>query len=212
MYCAIAINILEGIEIIAQDPDGYTDKLRITAFTLVLLVIHTTFIVAETSTPTKFIKEFDGYMSVCQRVGWGPKKGCASVGHVIAFHAAIKSHLSNVPVNTIIKYEDVLLNKGKGYDPKTGIFTAPEDGVYFFEWTFITTKKSSVYIEAVVDGVRKASTCVYHQQSNHVSTSGHLLYELKRGNKVWIRTFYITAGYMYADKYTYFSGYKISYF
>lgn len=48
--------------------------------------------------------------------------------NVIAFHANLKSHLNNVPVNSTIKFENVQLNKGNGYDPKTGIFTAPEDG------------------------------------------------------------------------------------
>ncbi|XP_061186963.1 uncharacterized protein LOC133195106 [Saccostrea echinata] len=165
---------------------------------------------AESSSPAEFMESINGYRSACKKLGWEPKQGCTSVGHVIAFHAAIKFRLRNVPVNTIIKFEDVLLNKGNGYDPKTGVFTAPEEGVYFFEWTFISTRKSTVYVEAVVDGARKASTCVNDQQSYHVSTSGHLLYELKKGNKVWIRTFYVKAGYMHADKYTYFSGYKIT--
>ncbi|XP_061186953.1 complement C1q-like protein 3 [Saccostrea echinata] len=164
------------------------------------------------SSPSGFIEDFNGYMDVCQHFGWEPKKGCSQIGQIIAFHAAIKSHLRNVPVNTTIKFDDVFLNKGNGYNPDTGVFTAPEDGVYFFEWTFISTRKSTVYVEAVVDGTRKASTCVNDQQSYHVSTSGHLLYELKKGNKVWIRTFFVTAGYMHADKYTYFSGYKISKF
>ncbi|XP_062615677.1 complement C1q-like protein 2 [Saccostrea cucullata] len=151
-------------------------------------------------------------MSVCQRFGWEPKKRCPSVGNVIAFHAAIKSHLSNVPVNTIMKFDEVLLNKGNGYDPKTGLFTAPEDGIYSFEWTYLSSKKSTVYLEAVVDGVRKASSCVNDQQSSHVSITGHLVYELKKGNKVWIRTFYVAAGYMYANLYTFFSGYKLGTF
>lgn len=135
--------------------------------------------------------------------------GCS--GAVVAFHAALKSHLRNVPVNTILKFEDVLLNKGNGYDPKTGVFTAPANGIYFFEWTFITTKGSTVYIEAVVDGVRKASICINAQTSHHTSSSGHLLYELKAGNKVWIKTFYVNAGFLYADKYTFFSGHRVKF-
>jgi hypothetical protein len=136
--------------------------------------------------------------------------GCFQNKRLIAFHAALKSHLRNVPVNTALKFEDILLNKGNGYDPKTGVFTAPENGVYSFQWTYITTKGSTAYLEAVVDGIRKASTCINYQASNHVSASGHLLYELKAGNKVWIRTFYRTVGYLHADKYTFFSGQKLN--
>ncbi|XP_061186954.1 complement C1q-like protein 3 [Saccostrea echinata] len=178
---------------------------------MLFVVLQTNFFVSETSSPSEFIKDFKGYMSACAEIGLKPKKGCSSTTPVIAFHAAIKSDLRNVPVNTIIKFDDVLLNKGNGFNPKTGVFTAPEDGVYFFQWTFISTRKSTVYVEAVVDGVRKASTSVNDQQSIHISTSGHLLYELKKGNKVWIRTLHVTAGYMHANKYTYFSGYRINY-
>jgi hypothetical protein len=128
---------------------------------------------------------------------------------VVAFHAALLSNLHNVPVNTILKYQDVLLNKGNGYDPNTGIFTAPTDGVYSFEWTFITSKGSTVYMEAVVNGVRKSITCVYTEASRHTSASGHLLYELKAGHKVWLRTAHFTAGYLHAEKYTFFSGHKL---
>ncbi|XP_062610850.1 complement C1q-like protein 2 isoform X1 [Saccostrea cucullata] len=166
---------------------------------------------ARSSSPSEFMESIDGYRSACKKLGPEPKEGCSSIGDVIAFHAAIKSHLSNVPVNTTIKFEDVLLNKGNGYDPPTGVFTAPEDGVYSFKWTFISSRKSTVYLEAVVDGASKAKICVNDQQSAHINTSGHLLYELKSGNKVWIRTFYVAAGYIHADNYTYFSGFKISY-
>lgn len=131
---------------------------------------------------------------------------------MIAFHAALKHILRNLPVKTTLKFDDVLLNKGNAYDPTTGVFTAPEDGVYSFEWTFLSIQKSSVYLEIVVDGVRKAITCINQQGSLHISSSGHLLYELKEGNKVWIRTSHVTAGYLHGNKYTFFSGQKLKSF
>lgn len=126
---------------------------------------------------------------------------------VIAFHASLKNHLSNVPVNTIIKFEKVHLNKGNGYDPATGVFTAPEDGVYSFAWSFISSKGDTVYLAAVVDNQVQAYACINQQKSNHISTSGHFINELKKGNKVWIKTWNVVATFMYADI---FSGYKIN--
>lgn len=134
--------------------------------------------------------------------------GCTD--SVIAFHASLKTHLRNVPVKTIIKFEKVHLNKGNDYDPATGVFTAPEDGVYSFAWSFITSKGGTVYLAAVVDNQVQANTCIYKQQSNHVNASGHLIVELKKGNKVWMETMYHSSTYIHAQNFTYFSGYKIN--
>lgn len=130
---------------------------------------------------------------------------------VIAFHARLgPGHLRNVPVNTTMKYGIVLLNKGEGYNPNTGIYTAPEDGVYSFAWSFLTFQGGTVYIAAVVDNVDKIHTCINNQQSVHINTSGHLLYELKKGNKVWIRTWHVPATSIHGGYYTYFSGSKLN--
>lgn len=40
---------------------------------------------------------------------------------------------------------------------------------------------------------------------------GYFIYELKKGNKVWIKIWYIVVIYMYVDKYLYFLGYKINF-
>lgn len=129
---------------------------------------------------------------------------------VIAFHASLKNHLSNVPVNTIIKFEKVQLNKGNGYDPATGVFIAPEDGVYSFAWSFITSKGGTVYLAAVVDNRVQANTCINNQMSNHVNASGHLIVELRKGKKVWLKTMFYSSTYIHAQNFTYFSGHIIN--
>lgn len=102
------------------------------------------------------------------------------------------------------------LNKCNGYDPSTWVFTAPEDGVYSFAWSFLSSTGGTVYIAAVVDNQVQANTCINEQKSTHINSSGHLIYELKKMNKVWIRTWWQAATYMYADNFSYFSGYQIS--
>lgn len=108
-----------------------------------------------------------------------------------------------------MKFENVQLNKGNGYDPKTGVFTAPEDGVYSFAWSILSKIGSTVYIAAVVDNVNHAFTCIDTQQSKYINSSGHLLYELKKGNKVWIKIWHTPTNYLHGGFYTYFSGSKI---
>lgn len=64
----------------------------------------------------------------------------------IAFNSVLSKTLTNVPKNHIIKFERVLVNEGNGYDPSTGKFTAPVDGVYFFSWTYHTNRGSVTYL------------------------------------------------------------------
>lgn len=99
---------------------------------------------------------------------------------VIAFHESLKNHLRNVPVKTIMKFEKVHLKNGNGYDPATGVFNAPEDGVYSLAWSFLSSKGGTVYLAAVVDDQVQAKTCINDQKSAHINTSGHLIYEQKK--------------------------------
>ncbi|XP_062599432.1 complement C1q-like protein 3 [Saccostrea cucullata] len=166
-----------------------------------VLMLTTSF--ADPSPPTAFLKDYDSYMKVCHRLN------CKQRKETIAFHANFKGHLKNVPVNTIIKFDNVQLNKGKGYDPTTGVFTAPEDGLYSFDWLFLAAKDGSVYLFAMVDGTIRVKTCIHKQQSVHISTTGHLVTELKKGSKVWIKTS-SEAKFIHGGLYNYFSGFKIN--
>jgi hypothetical protein len=113
-------------------------------------------------------------------------------------------------VDTVISFGDVILNQGGGYDPQTGIFTAPDDGLYSFTWAFLTKKGGTIYFSAMVDNETKVRSCVKNLQDDYISTSGHLLYDLKKGSQVWIQTFYLQATYVHANSYTYFSGHRIN--
>lgn len=176
---------------------------------LFLLCLYASIWCVQTTSPAQFMDDISGYRSACKKIGWEPKQDCTAY-NVIAFHANLKSNLNNLSPNTTMKFENVQLNKGNGYDPATGVFTAPEDGVYSFNWSLLSQRGGTVYIAAVVDNVDHVHTCINSQQSVHINTSGHLIYELKRGNKVWIRTWHVPATFIHGGYYTYFSGSKIN--
>jgi len=59
--------------------------------------------------------------------------------------------------NTSISFETTLLNEGKGFDPSSGIFTVPVNGIYHFQ--FITANDYDVlYLDVLlqVNGVTAA--------------------------------------------------------
>ena len=131
-------------------------------------------------------------------------------GKLIAFEANLQNTLQNLPLNTMLKFENVRLNYDGQYNPKHGIFTAPADGVYSFTWTFLSKYGRNVYDAAEVDNVVQVKSCIYKQTYYHMSMTGHLLTELKRGNKVWLQIIWIPAMYIHGDNYTYFSGYRFN--
>ena len=47
-----------------------------------------------------------------------------------AFTASLAGQPTLSGIKTILKFDNVILNRRGGYDPKTGIFTAPRTGLY----------------------------------------------------------------------------------
>ncbi|XP_045206985.2 uncharacterized protein LOC123559250 [Mercenaria mercenaria] len=76
----------------------------------------------------------------------------AAVGNV-AFSAYLTNTNSHTVIGQAIKFDQVLLNNGSGYNAYTGAFTAPVTGVYLFSFHFDTRKLT--FIRLVVNGVNQ---------------------------------------------------------
>lgn len=73
--------------------------------------------------------------------------------NVIAFYAYISAITPSITDQRTMVYDVVKTNNGNGYNPSTGVFIAPETGVYVFTWT-----------------IREASNC-YHSTQLMVNTA-----------------------------------------
>lgn len=131
---------------------------------------------ADQHTFNTFITNYARYQNICNKMGWEPKYGKSRIedcqGKAIVFHALLSKRLKNVPKDTIIKFENVEVNEGNGYNPTTGKFTAPVDGLYSFLWTY-HIPRSAVYLYGYVNGKIRAK--IGSVSSNWQNTSGATL-------------------------------------
>ena len=127
---------------------------------------------------------------------------------VVAYDARLTNDVNNLATNGRVIFGTVGLNEGNGYDPSTGIFTAPTEGIYVFDWTTLIQQGKYANTSLVVNGKIKSWNHCYDVTSKiYLACSKMTVVKLKRGDKVWIGVFSGKTS-IYA-KYTSFSGYKL---
>ena len=127
---------------------------------------------------------------------------------VVAFDVRLTKPIKNLAAKGRVIFGMVELNEGKGYDPLTGIFTAPASGIYVFDWTTLAEQGKTAYTSLVVNGKFTSWNHCRSDISNiYLSCSKMTVAKLKQGNKVWIGV-YTGSTNMY-EQFTSFSGYKL---
>ena len=112
-------------------------------------------------------------------------------------------------------WESVITNSGGGFFPETAEFICPEDGLYFFSMTAITTN-SYENIRADVQLMHGSEVLVSSSAYAHLgwgSTTQSAVIECSNGQRVWVRcrpditvcNLQGTTGYHFTS----FSGFKI---
>ena len=109
-----------------------------------------------------------------------------------------------------IKFNDVSFNIGGAYNPSTGKFTAPVDGLYLFSVSYLQRNGYRSYVRLMKDNTVYSDLHANHRNYDQLSKT--VLAMLKKGQTFWVR---LERNGVYAvygrGRYTTFGGYLISY-
>ena len=107
----------------------------------------------------------------------------------------------------MVKFEDVRVNRGQGYDPSTGVFTAPRKGLYHIACMILEGRGNSVHYQ-----LNKNVACYtngFAVKGSNTSSTISSLVEMKKGDRVFINHDTSTSEQIYGDHYSAFSGYFV---
>lgn len=115
----------------------------------------------------------------------------------VAFSAYLTATNSHTVVGQAIKFDQVLLNDGHGYNKYTGAFTAPLSGVYLF--TFHVDARKLTFVRLVVNGVNQVDAVVNSHtnvESRHAQSMGGntAIVHVGHGEAVLVETFEVPDG------------------
>ncbi|GFS01955.1 complement C1q-like protein 2 [Elysia marginata] len=93
--------------------------------------------------------------------------------------------MMNVSDQVNVTFDRIFLNEGSGYDPATGIFTAPYDGTYNFLYHALAELDGVLYLD-LYKNQEYISSAYAHVTSDYGSASNAVVVTLKRGDQVYI--------------------------
>ncbi|CAC5384733.1 COL8A [Mytilus coruscus] len=124
--------------------------------------------------------------------------------------SAVLTHAQHVAANTAVKLDKVVTNIQDGYDPATGIFTAPTDGVYHISSTVTSPKGGKLFISLYHNDVKITSMWVSPADATYEMGTTNMVLDLKKGDEVAIRSRGNFQVHSNADVFSSFSGFLIS--
>ena len=110
--------------------------------------------------------------------------------------------------NAIVKFDNVYLNREGGYDPKTGIFTAPRAGLYQISATVMSANGKELVLHIVKN--KQVLLYLYGARLHGSTETANPVLGLKLGDKVFVRNCSSGPQLINGNHYSYFSGYFIS--
>ncbi|VDI22154.1 Hypothetical predicted protein [Mytilus galloprovincialis] len=134
-----------------------------------------------------------------------PSLGGSSEKDRPAFTATLKSHLS-LSNGVNVKFDTVLLNRGQGYSPKTGIFTATKTGLYQISATVMSNNGD--YLHCYISKNGKNLMNLYGPKLHGATETANPVLELEKGDQVSVKG--VSSTKICGKHYSYFSAVYIS--
>ncbi|XP_063448021.1 collagen alpha-2(VIII) chain-like [Mytilus trossulus] len=123
--------------------------------------------------------------------------------------SSVLTHDQSYSANVSIKFDRVVVNIKDGYDPTTGIFTAPSKGVYHISSTVMNAKGHKLWVSLYLNDVRVSSIWLNPSSKTFEMGTTNMILDLKEGDKVSIRSRSNYTVHSNQDIYSSFSGYLI---
>ncbi|XP_056013572.1 multimerin-2 isoform X2 [Ostrea edulis] len=125
----------------------------------------------------------------------------------VAFTAGVTSSSSTWNSGTLV-FPVVINNIGGGYNPSTGVFTAPTEGHYVFFVTVVEYNKQDSRVEIVLNGSSKVGT-MGHPSAGYQTGANMAVLRLQQGDTVWIKHYHGKGYYTETVPLTTFSGFLL---
>ena len=102
----------------------------------------------------------------------------------------------------MVKFEDVKVNRGQGYNPSTGIFKAPRKGLYHISCLILGNNAHVVHYQ-----LNKNDALYTKGYSTKTSSTISSLVEMKKGDRVFIKHRTSSSEQITGSHFSTFSGY-----
>ena len=131
-----------------------------------------------------------------------------------AFSAYVSTYETELSKDHIIRFDTIVTNIGSHYNQHSGVFTAPEQGVYVFSWNLYCRSGGYIFSQLVVNSNVVGALFTSGEGDNALRTTTEIVVvQVNAGDVVYVRTHptqnHLNNLYSHPDWRSSFSGWKV---